>query len=159
MRAILKFSVFSFLLFGCIKEKVYSQGLNNISVRGQKSISMIFHLKEFSRERCEVELKDFVILPYCIKEFVSLKQVGPNGILVLLKNASGEIISQQNIASPLSEHIEIPSADGHIETTEIKKQEADFTIKLPYNITAQRVEVYRLNEHKNLVLIASFVLQ
>ncbi|TSA51030.1 MAG: hypothetical protein D4R43_01375 [Sphingobacteriales bacterium] len=159
MQNILRFAALSLFVFCYLNEKSFSQGLNNLSVKGEKSISINFHMKETSIGRNEVELKDFTVLPYRTKEFVSLKQVGANGVLVLLKNASGEIISQQNISSPFTQHLEVPSLDGHIESTDIKSQEANFNVRLPYNITAQRVEVYQLNERKTLSLLATFVLK
>ncbi len=133
--------------------------VNNLSAKGEKSIALNFRLKEFSTGNNEVELKEFTILPYRTKEFVSLKQSSTSGVLVVLKNASGEIISQQNIASPFTQHLEIPSEDGHIEAIEVKRQEADFLIRLPYNITAQRVEVYQMNDRRTLSLLATFVLK
>ncbi len=159
MRYILPFTALSFFVLFSINENSFAQGLNNLSVKGEKSISMNFRLKEISTGINEVELKDFSVLPYRIKEFVSLKQVGSNGILVLLKNADGEIISQQNISSPFVEHIEVPSPDGHIESADITKQDANFTIRLPYNITAQQVEVYQMNDHRNLQKLATFVIK
>ena len=159
MRYILQFTALSFFVLFFTTENSFAQGLNNLSVKGEKSISMNFKLKEISTGNTEVELKEFSILPYRTKEFVSMKQVGADGVLVVLKNASGEIISQQNISSPFVEHLEVPTQDGHIESTEIAKQEADINVRLPYNITAQRVEVYQMNDRRTLSLLATFVLK
>ncbi len=159
MPIILRSAAFSLLVLLFSNENSFSQELNNLTVKGEKSISLNFHLKEISTGKNEVELKDFEVVPYRTKEFVTFKQTGETGVLVILKNSAGEIISQQNIASPLTEHLEIPAQDGHIESAEIIKQEADFNVRLPYNITAQRVELYQLNDHRNLSLLATFVLR
>lgn len=159
MRFQLQIIALSFIALLTFTENSVAQGINNLTVKGEKSIAMNFRMKENSTGNNEVEMKDFSILPYRTKEFVSMKQVGANGVLVVLKNASDEIISQQNISSPFVEHIEVPSQDGHIESTDIAKQEANFSIRLPYNITAQRVEVYQMSDHRNLQLLATFVLK
>ena len=159
MSYILRFAALSFLVFCFFNEEIFAQGLNNLTVKGEKSILMNFHIKEISNGKNKVEFKNFEVLPYRTKEFVSFKQTSTNGVLVLLKNSAGEIISQQNITSPLSEHLEIPAQDGHIESAEIVKQEADFNVRLPYNVGAQLVEVYQVKDHRNLIFLASFVLR
>ena len=137
----------------------FSQGVNNLPANSMKTIFLNFHLKEVSTGKNEVALIDFDVVSYHTKEFASMKESVNNAILVLLKNADGEIIAQQTVASPINENLEVPSQDGTIQAVTVAKPEADFSVRLPFNQTARKVEVYQLDANKKLTQLAVFNLQ
>lgn len=124
-----------------------------------KTIFLNFHMKETAPGRNEVALKDFEVVSYHTKEFASLKHASENSILVLMKNADGEIIAQQTVTSPITENLEVPSENGNLQRVAITRPEADFSVRLPFNKTARLVEVYQSESDKKLTLLASFNLQ
>ena len=152
----MRLSLLAFVLF--FGSPSFSQGVNNLPANSMKTIFLNFHLKEVSTGKNEVELKDFEVVSYHTKEFASMKESVSNAILVLLKNADGEIIAQQTVTSPINENLEVPSQDGNIQSVTIAKPEANFSVRLPYNNTARKVEVYQLS-NKKLIQLASFNLK
>ncbi|HAP01233.1 MAG TPA: hypothetical protein DCQ93_04835 [Bacteroidetes bacterium] len=154
MRGIVRLLFILSLLFFS-REKSFCQ--NSTSAK-DKSILLNFHLQKTTSDR-ELELKGFEIINYRNKQFAAEQKMSSGDLLAVVKSQTGEIISQQIIASPLTETLEIPSADGSISQLKVSKDQNDFIVRLSYNNSAQKVEVYQLNENNQQTLLASFILR